>query len=117
MLMKPPFRTAIVGNIQALNVLLPAFRAAPEFHVTTLAGRNGEALRAAAAKAGGLRVVPGWGDLVADAEIEVVVLALPPFLQSPAALELAAAGKALFCEKPLAADLASAEAMLRVAVR
>ena len=110
--MKPPFRTAIVGNIQALNVLLPAFRAVPEFQVTTLAGRNGEVLRAAAAKAGGLRVVPGWEVLVRDADIEVVVLALPPFLQSPAAAELAAAGKALFCEKPLAADLAGAQVLV-----
>ena len=110
----PPFRTAIVGNIQALNVLLPAFRAAPEFRVTGLCGRNAEALHAAAAKAGGLRVYPHWEALGADADIDVVVLALPPFLQFPAAAGLAAAGKALFCEKPLAADLASAEAMVRV---
>ena len=112
MLITPPFRTAMVGNIQALNVLLPAFRAVPEFYVTTLAGRNGESLRAAASKAGGLRVVPGWEALAADAEIDAVVLALPPFLQSPAAVGLTAAGKALFCEKPLAADLAGAQAIV-----
>lgn len=110
--MKTPFRTAIVGNIQALNVLLPAFRAVPEFQVTTLAGRNAEVLRTAAAKTGVARVVPGWKALAADADVDVVVLALPPFLQSPAAAGLAAAGKHLFCEKPLAADLAGAQAMV-----
>ena len=109
--MHPPFRTAIVGHIQALNALLPAFQAVPGFAVTALCGRNSAIIRAAAAPAGIGKTHPTWEALADDPTIEVVALALPPLLQSQAAVQLAAAGKHLFCEKPLAADLAGARAM------
>jgi predicted dehydrogenase len=109
--MTKPFQTAIVGNIQALNVLLPAFKAVPSFAVEALCGRDPELIRAAAAGAGVAKFYPAWELLVADPEIEVAVLALPPFLQSQVAVAMAAAGKHLFCEKPLAADLAGAQAI------
>lgn len=59
--------------------------------------------------------------LLADPEIQVVTIAVPPGAQ-PALIEAAAgAGKHLFCEKPLAADLPSArraaEAVRRAKVR
>ena len=109
--MNKPFQTAIAGNIQALNALLPAFKAVPHFEVAALCGRNQETIRAAAAKAGVPKVYPTWEALADDPEIQVVALALPPLLQSVAAVRLAAAGKHLFCEKPLAADLAGAQSM------
>jgi predicted dehydrogenase len=109
--MKKPWRTAIVGNLQALNVLLPAFQAVPGFEVTALCGRNEEAVRGAAANAGVRKVHQAWEPLAEDPDIEVVALALPPLLQSQAAVKLAAAGKHLFCEKPLAADLTGAQAI------
>jgi predicted dehydrogenase len=109
--MHPPFRTAIVGHIQALNALLPAFQAVPGFAVTALCGRNSAIIRAAAAQAGIGKTHPTWEALADDPTIEVVALALPPLLQSQAVVRLAAAGKHLFCEKPLAADLAGARAM------
>ena len=102
---------AVVGNLQALNVLLPAFQALPEFEVVSLCGRNEAAVRAAAAKAGIAKSHSSWEPLVADAGVDVVALALPANLQAEAAVKLAAAGKHLFCEKPLAADLAGAQAI------
>ena len=115
--MEKAFRTAIVGNLQALNVLLPAFQAVPAFAVTGLCGRNETAARAAMAKAGIARYYPAWEALAEEPEIEVVALALPPLLQSRAAVRLAAVGKHLFCEKPLAADLAGAQAMVEAVTR
>jgi predicted dehydrogenase len=110
-LVKKKFSTAIVGHWQALNVLLPAFQSVPDFKVAALCGRNGEATRAAAVKAGVAKAYRDWEALVEDPEIEVVALALPAFLQARAAVALAASGKHLFCEKPLAADLAGAQAV------
>ena len=102
---------AVVGNLQALNVLVPAFQAVPSFEVAALCGRNEQAIRSAAAQAGISKCHRDWESLVDDKEIEVVALALPAFLQAEAAVKLAAAGKHLFCEKPLAADLAGAQAV------
>jgi predicted dehydrogenase len=109
--MDTPFRTVIVGNIQALNVLLPAFKTVSAFAVTGLCGRNQKAIQTAIAKSGPAKYYPTWEAVAADPEVDVVVLALPPLLQGPAAIGLVAAGKHLFCEKPLAADLAGAEAL------
>lgn len=109
--MKKPFRTAIVGNLQALNVLLPAFQAVPDFKVVALCGRNPERLRSAAIKASVSKVYEGWEPLVDDGEIDVVALALPASIQGDAAVQLAKAGKHLFCEKPLAATLEAAKAV------
>jgi|GEM_PF-3471686 len=102
---------AVVGNFQALNVLLPAFQAVPDFDVVALCGRNEAVIRSAAAKAGIPKCFRDWKSLVEDKTIEVVALALPAFLQPEAAVNLAAAGKHLFCEKPLAVNLADAQAM------
>ena len=102
---------AVVGNLQALNVLAPAFQAVPCFEVAALCGRNERTIRSAAAQAGISKCFCNWESLVNDSGIQVVALALPAFLQAEAAVRLATAGKHLFCEKPLAADLAGAQAV------
>lgn len=101
----------MVGNLQALNVLAPAFQSVSEFEVSALCGHNEQAIRSAAAKMGVSKCYRDWEALLTDAEIEVVALALPAAAQAEVAVKLAAAGKHLFCEKPLAADLAGADAI------
>ena len=108
---KKKYPVAVAGNLQALNILLPAFQAVPGFEVVALCGRDEQKLRLAAAKAGISKCYRDWESLADDKEIEVVALALPAFLQAEAAVGLAAAGKHLFCEKPLAAELAGARAI------
>ena len=105
------YRVAVVGNLQALNVLTPAFLAVREFELAALCGHNEAAIRAAAARYGIAKCHRDWESLLNDPEIEVVALALPAAAQAVAAVKLAAAGKHLFCEKPLAADLAGAQAI------
>lgn len=105
------YRVAVVGNAQALNVLTPAFQAVAEFEVAALCSHNEPAVRAAAAKNGVAKCHRDWESLLPDPDIEVVALALPAAAQAAAAVKLAAAGKHLFCEKPLAADWAGAQAI------
>jgi predicted dehydrogenase len=48
-------------------------------------------------------------------DLDAVVIAAPPVLHAPMALDAIAAGKHVFCEKPLAASMAEAQAMLAAA--
>ena len=104
-----PLRTAIVGGLQAINVLLPAFEAVPDFQVVALGARHPARLHDAATRLGIKKVHAGWEPLLDDPEIEVVALALPAAVQAQAAPRLAKAGKHLFCEKPLATTFADAD--------
>lgn len=115
--MSHKYRTAIVGSLQGLNVLLPAFRAVPEFEVVALCGRNETRTQDVASQAGVGQVFSDWTQLLDERDIDVVALALPPFVQGRAAVELAASGKHLFCEKPLATTLADAQTICAMAAR
>ena len=115
--MSQKYRTAIVGSLQGLNVLLPAFQAVPHFEVVALCGRNEQRTRTAASQAGVEKIYSNWGQLIERSDIDVVALALPPLLQGRAAVELAQSGKHLFCEKPLATTLTDAQAICAMAVR
>jgi predicted dehydrogenase len=56
-----------------------------------------------------------WEQLVASPDIDLVSIATPNFLHAPMAIAAAAAGKHVFCEKPLANSAADAERMCRAA--
>src|SRR2546426_11499220 len=51
----------------------------------------------------------GWRDAVADESVDIVSVVTPPATHAEVALAALADGKAVFCEKPLAASLADAE--------
>ncbi|WP_238273628.1 MULTISPECIES: Gfo/Idh/MocA family oxidoreductase [Methylobacterium] len=65
----------------------------------------------AAAEREGARAYAGIAGLIADAEVEAVYVASPNHLHREAVEALAAAGKPILCEKPMAAFLSDAEAM------
>ena len=54
-------------------------------------------------------------DLLARDDIDAVIIAAPNFLHKDIALQAAAAGKHIFCEKPLALTTADAQAMVQAA--
>ena len=56
-----------------------------------------------------------WRDLIADPKVEAVVIASPQATHREIALAAFAAGKPVFCEKPLGASLADARAMVAAA--
>jgi predicted dehydrogenase len=96
-----------------------AWRQAPRFfdlsadlRLKTLCGRNASAVKRAAAKLGWESAATDWRKVVADPEIDIIDIATPNDTHCEIALAAAAAGKAILCEKPLARDVAEAEAML-----
>lgn len=105
------YTTAVVGNLQALSVLAPAIRAMPEFELVAICCRNQTVAQEAADRYYVTCCHSGWEPLLAERDIEIVALALPAQLQAEAAVKLARAGKHLFCEKPLAANLTDARAI------
>jgi len=56
-----------------------------------------------------------WQDLIANPRVEALVIASPPTTHREIALAAFAAGKAVFCEKPLGSSLEDARAMADMA--
>jgi predicted dehydrogenase len=104
-------RLGIVGCNYGRSVLLPAFRADPRCEVVALAGSDAARAAALARESGIPRSFGRWSDLAADAAIDAVAIATPPSLQPDIAIAALRSGKAVFAEKPLAADLDGARAM------
>ncbi len=83
--------------------LRPAMRA--------ICGRDEAGVRAAAAQLGWAGYETDWRRLVARDDIGLVDIATPGDTHAPIAVAAAAAGKHVFCEKPLANTLAEARQM------
>lgn len=80
-----------------------------------LADRDEQTARTAADGLGFARATGDWRAAVGDPAIDLVVIATPNALHAPIALAALDAGKAVFCEKPLAVTLADAAAMTHAA--
>ncbi len=93
-----PARVAIVGRQFGSRVLAKAFADAGA-HIVGLAGGD------------------DWKDLVRLAGIDAVAISVPGGAQKAVALEALKAGKAIFCEKPLAENLDSAREIAAAARR
>lgn len=74
-------------------------------------GRRREQIEPFAAQWGWEEVSTSWEETVERGDIEIVDIAAPTYLHHPMVLAAAAAGKAIFCEKPLALNAKEAEAM------
>lgn len=103
-------RVGIVGCNYGRSVLLPAFRLDPRCEVVALAGTDAARVAELARAANVARGLGDWRALVEDAD--AVAIAVPPERQPEIAMRALELGKAVFVEKPLAADLAGARAML-----
>ena len=108
-------RLGIVGSNYGRTVLLPAFRADSRCEVMALAGSDAARTAQLAREAGIAKAFGSWADLVEDKTVDAVAIATPPRQQPAIAIRALQLGKPVFAEKPLAADLAGAEAMLRQA--
>src|SRR6516225_2815461 len=105
----------IVGCNYGWTVLISAFRDDSCCVVVGLAGTDAGRTAELARTVNVARGVGDWHLLVEDPAIKIVAIAVPPDLQptiTQRALEL---GKPVFLEKPLAADLAGAQAILESA--
>ena len=89
---------------------MPAFRAAG-CEVVAIAASTRERAQTVASRFGIPRASGRWQDVV-DEGCDALAIAVPPELQPEVVTYAAAAGKHVFCEKPIAADLTLAKAML-----
>jgi len=102
-------RIGIIGTgIGAEHVR--AFQQAPGAVVTAVCSAQGERAEATARQFGIPRATTAYRDLL-GMDVDAVVITTPPALHRPMALDAIAAGKHVFCEKPLAATLAEAVEM------
>lgn len=114
---RSPLGVGVVGLGFGQYVHVPAFRSDPRCRVVAIAGRAGAVVRPAAARLGIPRSYADWRQLVDDPDVHVVAVAVPPSAQPAIVMAAAERGKHVFCEKPVAGDVASARAMLDVVER
>ncbi|MBS0248045.1 MAG: Gfo/Idh/MocA family oxidoreductase [Proteobacteria bacterium] len=104
-------RIGIVGLNYGRTVLLPAFRMDSRCTVVALAGSN-EARAAEHARSVNVPKAYGdWRALIADKDVDAVIIATVPSLQTEIALAALNVGKPVFAEKPMASTLDEARAM------
>lgn len=101
-------RLGIVGCNFGRAVLLPAFRADPRCRVEALAGTDMTRTSEIALAEGISQPLADWHAMADHPELDAIAIAVPPHLQPDIACRALKAGKAVFMEKPLAADLDAA---------
>ncbi|SER95559.1 Predicted dehydrogenase [Tranquillimonas rosea] len=83
--------------------------------LAVLADISDAAAQRNAAALGFARATADWSALTADPEVDVVAVTAPNVLHEPIVLSAVAAGKAVYCEKPLSTTAASARRMTEAA--
>ena len=109
--------TGFMGKAHALGIAAAekAFDPPVRFELHAVADATAPAAEAARARLGFARATGDWRDLIDDPDIEVIDIAAPNALHREMALAAIAAGKHVFCEKPLAASAADALEMAEAA--
>lgn len=108
-------RCAVIGLGFGQQVHVPALRNLAHCEVVALGSTSLDKARAAALALGIERASGDWRELIDDPTIDLVTLAVPPAVQAEIAAAAISRGKAIFCEKPLAASLADAERLAQAA--
>ena len=85
------------------------------FVMGTLADANSELAASAARQLGFAQHTDDWCTLVADANIDLVNITAPNALHKPIALAAIAAGKHVYCEKPLSSTSAETRQLVEAA--
>jgi scyllo-inositol 2-dehydrogenase (NADP+) len=87
----------------------------PEYYRIVAACDPEEARRKEAAERFGCRTYADYEGLLGDRDVELMIVALPTHLHAEASIQALQAGKAVVCEKPMAANLADADRVIAVA--
>jgi UDP-N-acetyl-2-amino-2-deoxyglucuronate dehydrogenase len=114
-----PFGYGIVGCGWVADAHAWGVRALAEEDVALVAVADTDLTRAEqlAARFGGPQAHADYRELLQRDDVHAVSICLPDFLHEEATAAAAAAGKHVLCEKPLAVDLAGADAMVDAARR
>ncbi|MEO6923803.1 MAG: inositol 2-dehydrogenase [Bryocella sp.] len=99
------------GRIGRVHTESLSFRM-PEAHIVAIADVNHKAAEAVAAQYGIPRVAASTADIIADPGIDAVIICSSTDTHARLITEAAGAGKHIFCEKPIALNLAEIDAAL-----
>ncbi|MCV4282123.1 Gfo/Idh/MocA family protein [Pseudomonas capsici] len=109
--------TGFMGRAHALAFrnVSAAFELPVPVHLAALADADSTRAEQCAQAWGFERSHSDWQQLIDDPQVQVVAITTPNHLHFPMAMAAIAAGKAVYCEKPLAVSLAQADEMRRSA--
>lgn len=111
----PPVRCAVLGTGAIAQVAhLPILARMPEVELAGLFDTDSGKARTLADRLGAPRVFGSVNEVLADPEIDAVVIATPSHLHEAQVGDALRAGKYVFCEKPLAVDSGGARRLLEV---
>jgi predicted dehydrogenase len=103
------------AHSQAWRTVNRVFDLPLRVEMAAIAGRNANAVTAAADKLGWQDWTTDWRELVARDDIDLIDICTPGDTHAQIAIAALAAGKHVLCEKPLANSVSEAEAMVRAA--
>jgi predicted dehydrogenase len=119
---KPKLRVGLIGTGFMGKTHVFGFATAPkvfdlpfDIELHTVADVTEAAAQRAASDFGFARATSDWREIIRDPEIEVVDITAPNALHEEMALAAIAAGKHVYCEKPLAPQSAGARRMAEAA--
>ncbi|RMO77581.1 Myo-inositol 2-dehydrogenase, partial [Pseudomonas syringae pv. primulae] len=109
--------TGFMGRAHALafGSANAALELPARIRLTALADANSARAEQCAQAWGFDRSHADWQQLIDDPQVQIVAITTPNHLHFPMAMAAIAAGKAVYCEKPLAVSLAQADEMRRSA--
>ena len=108
-----PLRIGLIGaggNTRKRHI--PGLRAVAGVEIVAVCNRRPQSTAAAAREHGIRKTFDHWQDLVADPEVDAVVIGTWPYLHCPITLDALAAGKHVLTEARLAMNAAEAHQML-----
>ncbi len=106
-------RVAMIGTGGvAVQNHIPGIRTHPQGEVVALCDANPQALANASQASGVTRIYRDWQEVIAQDDIDAVVIATPNNFHMPIATAAAAAGKHVMSEKPLGLNYEETEAMV-----
>jgi len=113
---------AIIGTKFMGKAHSNAWKNAPHFFdmpthpvLKVACGQDAEALQVFADNWGWQSIETDWHKVIARDDVDIIDIAVPQYLHHDIAIAAAKAGKHIFCEKPLAMNVAEAQAMLDAA--
>ena len=109
-----PLRLGIIG-LGAIGSEMLAAAVTSDFTVVRAFDPDPAAVDRARATNPGITFAAGMREVVEAPDVDAVYLATPPAFHAEAAIAAMRAGKAVFCEKPLAIDLADGRRMVEAA--
>ena len=109
-------RIGIIGagaNTRARHI--PGLRAVEGVEIVTVCNRRRESAQAVAQEFGIPRICDHWEQVLADPDVDAVVIGTWPYLHCPITLAALAAGKHVLTEARLSLNVAEARQMLQAA--